>query len=494
MALSITMILSVLLSSIESARIYSVKLFEQSACELAVESVLAEYNIPLYEQYGIFSIDGTDRDLSKDLLAYAKANETEGFFRFEVEEAYAAECVRLTDMDSQPLEKEIIQYMTISFGKNLIEDLWEKTDTERLLKAEQNKSAFSNEITDKEAKAEAERKRMEAENNGSTEENDYTEQQNDGEKVNDPRKSLMDLLKDGLLKLVIPKNMEISENILEETVNSAPEEVMCKEIKNFENSHEVTEFLDSIKFDKEEEKVTDKLASGLIINEYILSHFKQAVSPDKDYACDAYTTKLQYENEYLICGHKKDRDNLLDTLNRMLLIRTAFNTAYLLTDAGKTSQAHSMASALTVLLPFLEPVVYALIIAAWAYAEGIMDIKALMAGKKVALTKNMSNWKLSLSALSSGNLSEGSDDKNGLNYEDYLRILLVLTDQEKKLQRIENLFQANISLLPGYERFNLKQCYYGITCYFECALPAIFGPYTGKYGSYISNYQWSECY
>lgn len=492
MALSITIILSVLLSGIESARINSIKLFEQSACELAVESVMAEYNIPLYEQYGIFAIDGEGRDLSEDLLTYAKANETNGFFRFEVRAAYAAECVPLTDMNSKPLEKEILQYMTVSLGKNLIEDLRKKTDTQQLLEAEKSKSSLSDEITESKVQAEAEREKIEAD--GTAGDDGQTEEENAGEKVKDPRKSLMDLLKDGLLKLVIPPSMEISENSLEETINAVTEETVCKEVKDFEDSHEVTEFLDSMQLGKESETVTEKLVSELIINQYMLTHFKQAVLPKNDYPCGTYTTKLQYENEYLICGHEKDRDNLLDTLNRILLIRTAFNTAYLLTDAGKISQAHSISSALTILLPFLEPVVYTLIIAAWAYAEGIMDIKTLMNGGKVALTKNMSNWKLSLAALSSGTLTAEVTDKNGLSYEDYLRILLMLTNKEKKLQRMENLLQANIRLLAGYEQFNLKQCYYGITAYFECALPALFGTYTGRYGNYISNYQWSECY
>ena len=79
MALTITIIFSVILTAVESARVNTVSLLAQTASELAVESALAEYNIPLYEMYGIFAIDGNREDFTKDILSYARKNEGKGF-------------------------------------------------------------------------------------------------------------------------------------------------------------------------------------------------------------------------------------------------------------------------------------------------------------------------------------------------------------------------------------------------------------------------------
>ena len=72
MALTMTIIFSVILTAVESARVNTVSLLAQTASELAVESALAEYNIPLYEMYGIFAIDGNREDFTKDILSYAR--------------------------------------------------------------------------------------------------------------------------------------------------------------------------------------------------------------------------------------------------------------------------------------------------------------------------------------------------------------------------------------------------------------------------------------
>ena len=66
MALSLTIILSLMLSTVESARIHAIMSFEKESAQLALESVLAEYNIPLYERYGLFAVDGNRDYLTED--------------------------------------------------------------------------------------------------------------------------------------------------------------------------------------------------------------------------------------------------------------------------------------------------------------------------------------------------------------------------------------------------------------------------------------------
>jgi len=72
--------------------------------------------------------------------------------------------------------------------------------------------------------------------------------------------------------------------------------------------------------------------------------------------------------------------------------------------------------------------------------------------------------------------------------------LLTLTERNKKYERMENLIQANIRLVEGYEGFDIRRCYYGITCLFEYRAPSRFKAFSEKNGDYTINYQWSECY
>lgn len=79
-----------------------------------------------------------------------------------------------------------------------------------------------------------------------------------------------------------------------------------------------------------------------------------------------------------------------------------------------------------------------------------------------------------MTSLADGRLEGGTENKKGLLYEDYLRILLTFTGRKKKYERMENLMQANIRLAEGYENFNIRRCYYGMTCLFGICCTIIF--------------------
>ncbi len=142
----------------------------------------------------------------------------------------------------------------------------------------------------------------------------------------------------------------------------------------------------------------------------------------------------------------------------------------------------------------MEPVVYMLIMAAWGYAESIVDVRSLLAGSRVPLMKNRMTWNLSLTALMDGKLNETGQDSEGMDYGDYLRILLFVTKRKIKYERMENLIQANIRLEEGFKDFTMHRCYYALTCYFEFYSETLFGAYTGNQRRYVNNEQWAECY
>ena len=127
-------------------------------------SILAEYNIPLYEMYGIFAVDGNREDLTGDILSYAKKNEGEGLFKFEAEQVHISELTALFDMDYKPLEKEIVQYMKFS-AKEVIEKQFTNDSNTILDKVQKDKTAIGKEILEKDASAKAEAEAFEGKRN-----------------------------------------------------------------------------------------------------------------------------------------------------------------------------------------------------------------------------------------------------------------------------------------------------------------------------------------
>ena len=90
LALCSGLMLSVLLAEIETARYFSMLSLQKEASVIACESMLAQYNIPLYEMYSIFGVDGNGRDLTADMEASIRANVGNGLFAPDITAVCAA--------------------------------------------------------------------------------------------------------------------------------------------------------------------------------------------------------------------------------------------------------------------------------------------------------------------------------------------------------------------------------------------------------------------
>ena len=156
--------------------------------------------------------------------------------------------------------------------------------------------------------------------------------------------------------------------------------------------------------------------------------------------------------EYLIGGYESDQKNLEAVVKKILPIRLGINYAYLLTDESKKAEAEVLALSLCTLLtvPGITEVVKHAILMAWAYGEGLVDLRALVAGKKVPLVKNKENWNLQLSELlrlgEHGVQDSGQDSGEGMTYQDYLKGLLLLQDKETLSMRALDLIERNLNL------------------------------------------------
>ncbi len=176
---------------------------------------------------------------------------------------------------------------------------------------------------------------------------------------------------------------------------------------------------------------------------YVHDFFKNALN-----AKGLGETFFNYEIEYLIAGEMSDSKNLQSIKNSLTAFRIAANTAYILTDPTKVALATSMATISVGPGPQLIAAKYAILVG-WATTEAVNDVNTLLNGGKVPLLKSVTTWGIGMSCHS------------GLNYDDYLKAMLISVSKNTKLYRILDLIQMNLIL--SYDKdFLIKDYYTGI--------------------------------
>lgn len=204
---------------------------------------------------------------------------------------------------------------------------------------------------------------------------------------------------------------------------------------------------------------------AVLINEYAAFHFTNFLSEnDKDF---------KYEQEYILNGAASDKENMKTMVNRIIKVREAMNLIYLLKDSEKRSEADALAAMITGVAGIapLTKIVSFFILTVWAFAESIEDAKMLLNGGRVPLLKGRADWKLSLGALldwgGKGDTSGGSIEKgegNGLDYQNYLKLFLLIQDKTEKDFRMMDMIQKNIGKIQT--GFLMTKCAYRVDA--EC--------------------------
>lgn len=212
-----------------------------------------------------------------------------------------------------------------------------------------------------------------------------------------------------------------------------------------------------------------ELLRKILVGQYIFDKFNDYISGEKK-------NQLNYEIEYILFGNGCDRDNLKECINKIILLREGFNFLFLLKDSTKRNEAYELA--LTIVgytgMPAIVRLTQFLIMAAWSYAESVVDAKNLLEGEKVSLIKKADEWNLSLSNIKS---LKSDNNKNkvesGLTYEDYLRYLLISQDKYTQVIRMLDLMELNIQ--DKYNvNFQMKQCIVQATVYTEYKVKRLF--------------------
>ena len=184
---------------------------------------------------------------------------------------------------------------------------------------------------------------------------------------------------------------------------------------------------------------TEDAYKRILFGQYVLDYFPSYVDPMEE-------GNLNYQVEYILNGKDNDAENLKKTVNKIVAIREGFNFAYLLTDSIKMDEAYGLAILVSGYtgLPVVIRVTQFVILGAWAYAESLVDIKALLNGEKVPLMKQESDWVLALENIAEVNVPRDKNNDKGIGYEDYIRFLLYGKNKATSVLRVMDMIQLEI--------------------------------------------------
>lgn len=171
---------------------------------------------------------------------------------------------------------------------------------------------------------------------------------------------------------------------------------------------------------------------------------------------------LKYQIEYILAGKDVDWENLEYVAKRLLRWREVANVIYILSDSAKIAEAKAAATALAAVLmcpALLEPVAYTILFA-WAYVESLQDVKTLLSGGRVPIMKTAADWKTGINSLTNVRGSLTADNRGrGLNYKEYLQIMLFLQNAEQRTFRAMDIMEMDIRRTPGNARFRMDACF-----------------------------------
>ena len=241
----------------------------------------------------------------------------------------------------------------------------------------------------------------------------------------------------GILDLVLPAGAEVSNK-----------KVKKKELVSGRKLEAGLAMEDTVKTD-------GTLISQVLYQQYLVEKLGNYMEPGKG--------GLSYQIEYIIGRKNSDEANLKSIAKKLLLVREGINAAYIMSDSLMMAQVQALAAAIAAsfLIPPAAVVIEGALILCWAFAESILDVRELFAGGKVPLTKNASNWQLSLQgmpALVDKLDTDRQNDEKGLSYEDYLQIFLLTSSKAQKIEGGMDMIESSFRETENWEEFQLDHC------------------------------------
>lgn len=243
----------------------------------------------------------------------------------------------------------------------------------------------------------------------------------------------------GLLGFVIPEGTEVSKGSVDKTEAPSETEIWSAGTRG------------------------TALTDHLLVNEYCGEFFR--CFPGDESGTGGGTPGSTYEVEYLIVGETLDEENLSGAVARLLAVREGLNMLHILSDSQKREEARNLALMITGAAGFTPFVLLTtfFVMSVWALGEAVMDIRGLLAGKKVMVLKSGEDWTLDLDGLLTmgrqGEAGSGGGER-GLGYLSWLKILLLMEDPVRQEYRMMDVMQMNIR--KKQENFRMRRGVYQV--------------------------------
>ena len=423
LAYLLALLMAVVFALLEVSRVWGL---EQQTCidvTMSESSILAGYSKELWQEYGLLLLDGDDQEGNLDLsgleqtcLAYSAENldvhagvsgqitgQTWNLFGLKPTEVDFTTYGLVTDQAGRALIKEAVTCMEQKVGGEVVEALYE------LVAWDNQDSAPQIEIT------ETDKEIVLSEN---------------------PMDVVEQMKKSSILQLVT-QEAEVSNKTID------PTHLVSNRSLHQGNYH-VVETSPLLLGDIRAFRAKDALLFRLYLEEY----FPCFVNTRGNHCLD-------YEMEYLVVGKSSDRENLQGVVNQLLGMREVANLTFLKTNAAKQEivLAAATAMATATLSPELIPVYKAGIMAAWAYAEAVSDVRLLLDGQRVSMVKTQEQWHTDLNGLSQA--QDGVKQSVGLDYQDYLQVLLWSKTDETLAYRAMDLMEKNTGYNMNHQIYYL---------------------------------------
>jgi hypothetical protein len=449
LALIFGIVLSLLLALIEGAALGAARLQADIVADLGLDSVFAEYNRELLDRYGVFFIDtsyGTINSgvgmVEKHLSEYMSYN-----MNPEKDNIFLSVPTTYLYLDNPYLEIDKVSYATddnalvwksqaITYAKSTIgmEAVNEISD---YFNTSEEKELNTLDVVDKlnEQKNEISR----ALSGDEEIEEHFDDEDDDGNSYSKITKVFDDIVGGGILDFTMPSGDKVSDA----KITGGPYYSSRAKSGNINKGNGLHEGADK----------PDGFIDEIFYTLYLMN------------VCGTYTTPkdgglLKYQIEYILYGRDSDDANLKASVEALFAFRAASNFISIYNDNAKYSLVYPMALAICTLLtvPEIAEAVTNFVLGLWAVAEAVSDVNILLDNGKVSLIKESNEWNVSLVDLFALNYKGGRIRDNGLSYDNYLAVLMMLGKADEKLSRSLDVVEMDMRQTDGNSGFKIDKC------------------------------------
>lgn len=473
-ALSLLLVASFLLTLLEVSRVRGLEAYAAMNRINAMESLFSEYERTIFENYGVFLLDGGFGESTMDFSGiHMRLQQTSqenlrpigkkgllkapmNFYQMRVSDCQVVNYVLATDKDGMPFRMNAVSAMKMMLPAMMLSEFSAREESAKQAMTQAQGGQMR--IDSASEQIEAAKRSI---SNQSQEGEQAPPVQTQMEEVTNPIDTIKEFRRKDLLSLVLPAGAVVSTKQINVSGN-----LEHRSLQSGSNGW------------NPESDLTD----GYFYHKYLQTYFSsyQSQKPDLTGPDEVthYPRALNYELEYIVSGKNSDRQNLKAVASEILLLREGINFLYLQTDVAKQNEARAIATAIlspTGMLALVEVVAQG-ILAAWAFAESVLEVRTLFSGGRIAWAKTAADWNTdikNLGALLSGS-SRAKEQPQGEDYDGYLEKLLYLKTKKQLNFRAMDLIEQTMQKQPGRENLKMDNMLVSMTAHFSYEATPLF--------------------